>query len=228
MTNEQWSDVTRYLKLPDAARKPLEEQIASYRSRDIFSEFGSGAEPDPRPSDVKKKLERAASLAGELLDILEGVKTLGYDVLISPAVSEACFDVAKRREALWGNSSTLIFYPPLECPEGESADRSASIAMIHHHAHLTALYDRFSIAAETFAIKGKPGSDPSDVRALLKRVSEIVETHTGKALSKGKPETDFARKFCELADPQIGPGAIKLALENLRARIAAKKSSNPG
>jgi hypothetical protein len=80
----------------------------------------------------------------------------------------------------------------------------------------------------TFAINGKSGSDPSDERALLKRVSEIVETHMGKALSKGKPETDFAREFCKLADPQIGPGAIKLALENLRARIAAEKSSNPG
>jgi hypothetical protein len=220
MTNEQWSDVTRYLKLPETARKPLEEQLEGYQSRELLFEV-AGAEPDPRPSDVKKKLERAASLAGELLDILEGITTLGYDALIDPAVSESCFDIAKRREALSGNSSTLFLNTLLE-------DVSASMAMIHHHAHLTALYDRFRISAETFAIKGKSGSDPSDVRELLKRVSEIVETHTGKPLSKGKAETDFAREFCKLADPQIGPGTIQLALENLRARIVAESSSNPG
>jgi hypothetical protein len=227
MTNEQWSDVTRHLKLPDTARKPLEEQLESYQSREMLLKF-AGAEPDPRPSDVKKKLERGASLAGELLDILESVKTQGYDALIDPAVSEACFDIAKRRDALWGNSSTLLLNPPLECPDGETPDMSATMAMIHHHAHLTSLYDRFRISAETFAIKGKSGSDPSDVRELLKRVSEIVETHTGKPLSKGKAETDFARKFCKLADPQIGPGTIQLALENLRAKIVAENSSNPG
>ena len=105
---------------------------------------------------------------------------------------------------------------------------SASLATIHRHAHLTALYDRFRIAAETFAIKGKSGSDPSDVRELLTRVSKIVETHTGKPLSKGKAETEFARTFCKLADPQIGPGTIKLALENLRARNVGENSSNPG
>ena len=69
MTNEQWSDVTRYLKLPETARKPLEEQLEGYQSRELLFEV-AGAEPDLRPSDVKKKLERAASLAGELLDIL--------------------------------------------------------------------------------------------------------------------------------------------------------------
>lgn len=226
MTNEEWSRLTRQLKVPGAARESLEEQIQNYQSRNMLFEF-AGAEPDPRPSDVKKKLERGAALAGELLDILEGVKTLGYRVLIDPAVSKACLAAARQRQTAWGNSSTMLLQTQLECPEGQSPVRSASVAMIYHHAHLTALYDRFRIAAETFAIKGKPGSDPSDVRALLKRVSKIVKTHTGKALSKGKRETDFAREFCKLADPKIGSGAIKLALENLRARIAAKKSSNP-
>jgi hypothetical protein len=224
MTNEQWSNVTRHLKLPHTARKPLEVQLESYQLREILA----GPEPDPRPSDVKKKLERAASLAGELLDILEGVKTLGYDALIDPAVSEACLAIAKQREALWGNSSTMLLQPPLECPEGQNPDMYALMAMTQHHAHLTALYDRFTIAAETFASKGKSGSDPSDVRALLMRVSEIVETHTGKPLSKGKRETDFAREFCKLADPQIGRGTIQLALENLRARIVGENSSNSG
>lgn len=210
-------------EVPGAARESLEKQIQNYRSRNMLFEL-TGAEPDPRPSDVKRKLERGAALAGELLDILDDVKTLGYRVLLDPAVSEACLAAARQR----GNSITMLLQTELECPEGQSPVRSASVAIIYHHAHLTALYDRFRIAAETFAIKGKSGSDPSDVRALLKRVSEIVETHTGKALSKGKPETDFAREFCKLTDPQIGSGAIKLALENLRARIAAEKSSNPG
>lgn len=227
MTNEEWSRLTRHLKVPGAAREALEKQIQGYQSRNMLSEI-NGAEPDPRPSDVKKKLERGAALAGELLDILEDVKTLGYRALLDPAVSEDCLAAARQREAAWGNSSTMLLKTQLARPERQSPLMSASVAMIYHHAHLTALCDRFRIAAETFAIKGKSGSDPSDVRALLKRVSEIVETHTGKALSKGKPETDFAREFCKLADPQIGPGAIKLALENLRARIAGENSSNSG
>jgi hypothetical protein len=227
MTDEQWSDLTHRLKLPDAARRPIEAELRRYRSPMGLNEF-AGAEADPRPSDVKRKLERGASLAGELLDTLESLKTMAYDALIDPAVSEACLTIAEQREVLWGNSSTMLLKPPLECPEGQNLDRYASMAMIHHHAHLTALYDRFTIAGETFAIKGKSGRDPSDVRALLKRVSEIVETHTGKPLSKGKPETDFARKFCKIADPQIGPGTMQLALENLRARIVAKNSSNSG
>jgi hypothetical protein len=227
MTNKEWSRLTLYLKVPGAAREALEEQIQGYQSRNRLSEIG-GAEPDPRPSDVKKKLERGAALAGELLNIVEDLKTLGYRALLDPAVSEGCVSAARQREAAWGNSSTMLLQTLLECPERQSPVVSASVTMIYHHAHLTALWDRFRIAAETFATKGKSGNDPSDVRALLKRVSEIVETHTGKALSKGKPEIDFAREFCKLADPQIGPGAIKLALENLRARITAKKSSNPG
>jgi hypothetical protein len=166
-------------------------------------------------------------VASELLDILKDVETTGYRVLTDPAVSEACLAAAKERQGAWGNSSTMLLQTELECPEGQNPARSASVAMVYHHAHLTALYDRFRIAAKTFAIKGKSGSDPSDVRALLKRVSDIVETHTGKALSKGKPETDFAREFCKLADPQIGSGSIKLALENLRARIAAEKILKP-
>jgi hypothetical protein len=91
----------------------------------------------------------------------------------------------------------------------------ANFLMMNHHAHLTGLYDRFSSAAKTFTVKGKPGKNSSPVRELVRRISKIVEIHTGKPLSKGKRQIDFAQKFCKLADPDIGPGSIKLAIETL-------------
>ena len=54
-------------RLPEAARKPLEEELASYQMSEKLAEFVFAA-PDPRPSDVKQKLERGAELAGELLE----------------------------------------------------------------------------------------------------------------------------------------------------------------
>ena len=85
---------------------------------------------------------------------------MSYDALIDPGVGETCLAVAKRREAAFGNSSTLLLNPPLECPEGEDPKRYANFLMMMHQAHLTALYDRFTVVAKTFAIKGKPGKDP--------------------------------------------------------------------
>jgi hypothetical protein len=210
MTDEQWSGLTRHLRLPDTARMPIARELDWYRRLADLAAF-AGAGPDPRPSEIRQKLERGASLAGELLDILESLGTLGYHALIDPAVSEACLAIADQREALLGDSSTLLLSDGLERPEEEEPN----IVLLLHHAHLTALHDRFSVAAEKFGVKGKPGHDPTDVRALLKRVSDIIQSHTGKPLSKGKRETHFAHKFCELADPEIGPGTIKLALENL-------------
>jgi len=221
MTNEQWSNLTHQLKLPDAARMPIEEELDLFQRRAMLVEFAA-AEPDPRPSDVKQEFVRGASLAGELLDILESLKSTAYHALVDPAISEACLAIAEQREALWGNSSTMLLKPLLECPERQN------LAMSQHHAHLTALYDRFTVAAKTFAIKGKPGKNPDRTRELINRVSKIVETHSGKPLSKGKRQTDFAHKFCKLADPRIGPGSIKLALENLESESSATSSVNSG
>jgi hypothetical protein len=227
MTNEQWCDLTRWLKLPEAARSAIEAALNSHEMLTSLKEFATGgAKTRPsetkkkRPSEAKKKLQRSASLAGELLDILENLESIAYDALIDPAVTEACVAIAKRREAVTGNSSIIV--PRLENPEVQEFMRALH-AMAHHHGHLTALHDRLTIAAETFAMKGKTGSDTTGIRNLLRRVSEIVETHTGKPLSKGKRELDFACKLGELAYPPIGRGSIKEAIENLEPGLARKR-----
>lgn len=222
MTDEQWSELTQLLKLPDAARKPIAGQF-EYRLRLLQLEKFAGSTPEPRPSEVKRQLERAASFAAELLDALEALTSLGYEGLMDPVVSKGVVDAAWQREAEWGKSSTMLILPLLE--HAVDAKRR-STCMLDHHAHLTALYDRLRIAAEAFAIKTKPGPDPSAAMTFLKRISGIVETYTGKPLGKGKREADFARKICKLAQHDVGPGTLKRILENLRARDVAKNTSN--
>ena len=52
--------------------------------------------------------------------------------------------------------------------------------------------------------KGKTGSGATNTRALVRRVSETIETHTGTPLKQGKRELDFSQKLGKLADPPIG------------------------
>ena len=238
MTNEQWSALTHDLKLPRVARKPIEDEIDRYRSSAEFDKFAKAhARNKPQPSQSKKKLERAASLAAKLLDILDSFdkEWAAYDALVDPAVSEACLaDANKWPEGPWGDS---IISPPLECPEGRRPDEYAMSLLCEHRAHLAALCDRFRNAAAKFPVvskwpvlRKKAGRDPSAARELINRVSKIVRAHTGRPLSKGKPQLNFACTLGDFVNPRIGPGSIKEAIENLERepRLASKKILKPG
>jgi hypothetical protein len=63
MTDEQWSTLTSRLKVPDAARKPIENEL------DLYCRFAD-ATASP-PSETRKNLERAAELASKLLEVIE-------------------------------------------------------------------------------------------------------------------------------------------------------------
>jgi hypothetical protein len=64
MTDEQWSDLTYRLKLPDVARGPIENELDLYRRV-----ADSAASP---PSETRENLERAANTADRLLGLIEG------------------------------------------------------------------------------------------------------------------------------------------------------------
>jgi hypothetical protein len=58
------SNLARWLKLPDAARQPIENEL------DLYRRFAESAAPPP--SETRKNLEHAASAADNLLELIEG------------------------------------------------------------------------------------------------------------------------------------------------------------
>jgi hypothetical protein len=229
MTDEQWSVLTRWLKVPNVARQPIENEL------DIYSRFAyATATP---PSETRQNLERATQLASRLLEVIEGFGPEEHRALAESIESAAISDISALPIA--PEVQLLVDRPrkdrddqmwivPAPAPIVGLTPRLDAVKLLaDQHAQLTALRNRMATAAAKIG-RGKTGSDPGNVRALLKRVSEIIETHMGKPLSKGKREFDFAGALCNLADPQISPSSIKTAIENLAPKLASEKSANSG
>jgi hypothetical protein len=188
MTDDDWSNLTHWLKLPDAARHPIENELDLYRR---VAE--SAASP---PSETRKKLEHAASAVDKVLELIEGFGPDEHSAFVER--------------------------------EGPTPRLDALKLLVKQHAELTAVRDRIATAAGK-PQRGKTGSDASNARALVRRVSEIVETYIGTPLNKGKPELDFAEKLGKLAEPQVSIYSIKGAIENLASKkLAAENSANSG
>lgn len=209
MTDEQWADLTYWLKLPATARVPIENEL------DLFARVAAAA--GPVPAETRKKLERAAGLAVDLLRAIEEFGPEEHEALSAsrPATVDLAHDASAKLARLVGH--------PRATPRFD-----ARKLLVEQHAHLTAFRDRMAAAARSVA-KGKSGSDASNVRALVRRVSEVIEARTGKTLGKGKPASDFTRKLCALADPTIKEGTIKGAIESLTSeKLASENSANSG
>jgi hypothetical protein len=234
MTNEDWSDLTLRLKLPDAARQPIENELEVYRRC---------AEPVVSPpSETRDNLERAAELAGQLLRVIERFGPDEYRALVGGADNSVALSSLDLDVPLAAEVQTLIDRPRqnqdvavLYAVPARAALAVATTprldALKHladHRIQLAALSDRMKNAAAKLG-RGKTGSDASNVRALVKRVSEVIETHTGQSLGKGKREFDFAEKLGKLADPPISANSIKGAIEVLKPKkLAAENSANSG
>jgi hypothetical protein len=215
MTEGQWTKLTLHRKLPAEIRKPIEAEL------DLYGSFADAmASP---PSETKENLEHAAELARNLLKAIERFGPDEHRALVgnsdSVALSDLDGDVPLAVEV-----RTLIDRPR----ENQDVDamyavpaRAAFVAttprldllklLADHRIHLAALRDRMLRAAATIE-KGK--RDASNVRAFVKRVSQIIEAHGGP-LTKAKPDLHFAYELGKLARPTIGPGSIKEAIENL-------------
>lgn len=63
MTDEQWVNLTAWLKLPPEARAPIENEL------DLYARVAANA--GKAPSETRKKLERVAALADDLLKAIE-------------------------------------------------------------------------------------------------------------------------------------------------------------
>jgi hypothetical protein len=82
------------------------------------------------------------------------------------------------------------------------------------------------LMAATKIGEGKTGKDAGNVRAFVRRVSQIIEAHTGEPLSRGKRQLDFAEKLGGLAEPTIDLGSITEAIRNLhRGEISRRAIS---
>jgi hypothetical protein len=207
MTDEQWATLTWRLKVPDAARKPIENEL------DLYRRFAD-ATASP-PSETRDNLERAAHLVIKLLEVIEAFGPEEHRALAESVDSVALskmWIVPARARAVVGVTPRI----------------DALQLLVDQHAQLTALRDRVATAAAKIG-RGKTGSDASNARALVNRVSEIVQTYTETPLNKGKPELDFAEKLGKLADPPISANSIKGAIETLEPKkLAAKSSANSG
>jgi hypothetical protein len=235
MTNEDWSDLTRWLKLPDTARLPIENELDLYRR--------CADSVAPPPSETRGNLERAAELASHLLEVIERFGPNEYRALVGcctdnsvtlsnldvevPLAAEVQTLIDRPRE----NQDVDAFYavPARAALVVTTTPRLDALNQLaDSRIQLAALRDRMTYAAATLK-RGKTGSDASNARALVKRVSEIVETCTGTPLSKGKPELYFAERLGRLADPPISANSIKGAIETLEPKkLAAEKSANYG
>ena len=215
MTDEQWVNLTAWLKLPPEARAPIENEL------DLYARVGANA--GKAPSETRKKLERVAALADDLLKAIEEFGPEEHQALRSD--QPAVVHLTQRPELAEAKAVELASFVgrPRATPR---LDTFRSLA--ERHAQLSTLRDHMMTAAATIA-KGKTGRDASNVRALVRGVSKAIEPYTGKPLGKGKPEFDFVRKLCKLADPEIREGSIKGAIEDLTTEeLAPENSSNAG
>jgi hypothetical protein len=215
MTDEQWSTLTAWLKVPAPARAPIENELDLHRR-------SADAATSP-PSETRKNLERVAEVADKLLGLIEG---FGPD--------EHCALVERDESAALSRLSASLTAPEGVVPTratvvgGSTPRLDALKLLVEQHAQLTVLRDRMATAAAKVG-RGKTGSDATNTRALVRRVSEIIETHTGTPLNKGKRGLDFAEKLGKLADPPIGANSIKGAVETLEPKkLAAENSANSG
>jgi len=119
--------------------------------------------------------------------------------------------------------------PPSLRPRLVQAPRLDALKLLaDQHAQLTILRNWIATTATTVA-RGKTGRDASNVRALVRRVNEIIETHTGKSLGKGKRKFHFTLELCKLAEPQIKSGSVTAAIEALNSeKLASENSINLG
>jgi hypothetical protein len=215
MTDEQWSTLTKWLKVPAAARAPIENELDLYRR-------AADAATSP-PSETRKNLERAAEVADKLLGLIEGFGPDEHCALAERGESVALSHLSASLAAPEGVAPTRV------AVVGGSAPRLDALKlMVEQHAQLSALRDRMATAAAKVG-RGKTGGDASNTRALVKRVSEIVETYAGTPLNKGKRELDFAEELGKLADPPISANSIKGAIETLaQKKLSAENSANSG
>jgi hypothetical protein len=93
------------------------------------------------------------------------------------------------------------------------------------HKQVTALRDQMLMAATRIG-QGKTGKDAGNVRAFVRRVSQIIEAHTGEPLSRGKRQLDFAEKLGRLAEPHIDSGSIVEAIRNLQRGETSLQTSS--
>ncbi|HLZ03430.1 MAG TPA: hypothetical protein VKR55_14925 [Bradyrhizobium sp.] len=163
MTDEQWSTLTAWLKVPAAARVPIENEL------DLYSRVAA-AGTGPRPSEVRSKLEHAAKLASELLEAIEELGPEEHDALCaSQPVTVGPETNAAELARMVGHSRAT---PRLD----------ALKLLAKQHAHAVAIRDCMTTAAASIA-RGKT-RDASNVRALVRRVSKIIEAHTGEPLRR--------------------------------------------
>jgi hypothetical protein len=203
MTNEEWAELTRHRKLPAEVRQPIEAEL------DLYSRFAS-ATASP-PSVTKENLEHAAELASKLLKVIERFGPDEHRALVWRADSVAVSDL----EAMCSVPAALVTNTP----------RLDALKWIsEHRAQLIEFRDETMKAAARIE-KGK--RDAGNVRALVKRVSQIIEAHGGP-LTKAKPDMHFAEELGKLAFAKIGRGSMKEAIDSLEPELAAENSDNPG
>lgn len=227
MTDQEWAELTLYRKLPAEVRKPIEAEL------DLYRRFANAMTPPP--SETKENLEHAAELASRLLKVIERFGPDEQRALVPRSDSVALSDL----EAMCAVPKSVITSTPglviLLDPAGEHDVAPASLVtnttrldalkrLTEHRLRLTALLDEMMRAAASIE-RGK--RDASNVRALVKRVSEILEPHGGP-LTKAKPNLRFAEQLGKLADPKIGRGSMKEAIESLEPELAPESPDNPG
>jgi hypothetical protein len=228
MTDKDWAKLTLHLRLPAETRKPIEAEL------DLYSRFAA-ATASP-PSKTKKKLEHAAGLTSELLRVIERFGPDEYHALVectdkSVALSDMDVALAAKVNAFAdrpheNQHADAIYAMLARAAFVAVTPRLDSLKLLaDQRVQLAALRDRMMRAAVRID-RGK--KDAGNARALVKRVSHIIEAQTGSPLSKAKPELHFACVLGSLARPTIGPGSIKEAIENLEPKLASENLPNPG
>lgn len=229
MTDEEWAKLTLHRKLPAEVRKPIEAEL------DIYGRFAT-ATASP-PSETKENLEHAAALASKLLKVIErfgpdehrsliectdqsaAVSDIDVDVVIAPEV-QALIDEPQ-------NDQDAMYVVPARAAFVAATPRLDALKLlVEQQSQVAALRDRMMRAAARIE-RGK--RDAGNVRALVKRVSQIISAHGGP-LTKAKPDLHFAYELGEIARPKIGRGSMKEAIEHLGAepKLALENSANPG
>jgi hypothetical protein len=164
MTDEQWSTLTYRLKMPDAARKPIENEL------DIYSRFAD-ATASP-PSETRQNLERAAQLVSKLLEVIEDFGTEEHRALAESVESVAIADISALPMAYAATADRRGAHAMDRISVAASARQDGNCVMPK-----TAVDPFFGTSTEPlFAARNAKAVSPSDTTDLARVTSALIVT----------------------------------------------------
>jgi hypothetical protein len=234
LSDSQWCEIQQVSGLPDEARNDIDGQLELYNIFQATKEL-------PRPAETRKKLLRIAKLADNLLTAIIGDDANARATLSGldqSELSSVAFMTLKKilsgaeRDVLQtlttpapqagreiaGLTTVELVSPGELAPLGLGIPRHDALQLLCQRCWAV---ERLRVWAENAARSLPAESKGAHIAAennkwLVSRLDAILFAYTGRHVSRSYKDCDLQRyiRLCfEAANPDVGPGSIKEAIQ---------------